>query len=191
MRRVFSSLAARVPTTTTRLAPAISFVAPRATATRSSAFAPTLGSSSSAAVANAVCVAAPSASFSGSAAAAAPAGPLVLVSKEGNVGVLTLNRPKALNALCDALVKELNAQLKALDSDDSIGCIVITGSEKAFAAGADIKEMQSQTYMSAYKSNMLAFWHDLTAIRKPIIAAVNGYARVLWLARCLLQPLVL
>ncbi len=75
-----------------------------------------------------------------------------------------------------AFSDRLNDELRKLDEDESVGCIIITGSEKSFAAGADIKEMQNQTFISAYRSNMLAFWHDLTQIRKPIIAAVNGYA---------------
>jgi enoyl-CoA hydratase/carnithine racemase len=100
----------------------------------------------------------------------------LLTETRGNVALVTLNRPKALNALCNGLVSELNAHLKELDANPQIGCIVITGSEKAFAAGADIKEMASQTYMSAYKQDMLAFWHDITLVKKPIIAAVNGYA---------------
>jgi len=121
------------------------------------------------------------ASFS-SAAAAPAAGAaaggerMVLVEKRGAVGIVTLNRPKALNALCNQLVSELNADLRTLDADDSVGCIIITGSEKSFAAGADIKEMAPQTFITAYRSSMLAFWHDLTLIRKPIIAAVNGFA---------------
>lgn len=101
---------------------------------------------------------------------------MILTEKRGKVGLITLNRPKALNALCDTLIKELNSQLKEYQEDPSVGAIVITGSERSFAAGADIKEMSSQTYMSAYQSNMLAFWHDITQIRKPIIAAVNGFA---------------
>lgn len=108
--------------------------------------------------------------------AAGSAGSLTLVEKRGNVGIITLNRPKALNALCNALILELNSELRKLDADESVGCIIITGSEKSFAAGADIKEMKDQTFISAYRSNMLAFWHDVTAIRKPIIAAVNGFA---------------
>lgn len=75
----------------------------------------------------------------------------ILSEKRGRVGLITLNRPKALNALCDALVGELNIQLQDFDNDPSIGAIVITGSEKAFAAGADIKEMASKTYMEAYR----------------------------------------
>jgi enoyl-CoA hydratase/carnithine racemase len=100
----------------------------------------------------------------------------LIVEKRGKVGLITLNRPKALNALCDGLVKELNAQVKCFESDPTIGAIVITGSEKAFAAGADIKEMSSKSYMDAYKNDMLAHWHDLTRSRVPVIAAVNGYA---------------
>jgi len=100
----------------------------------------------------------------------------IKVEKRGKVGLITLNRPKALNALCDGLVKELNAQLRALDADREVGAIVITGSEKAFAAGADIKEMSGKTFQEAYRTDMLAFWHDLTKVRKPIVAAVNGYA---------------
>lgn len=100
----------------------------------------------------------------------------LIVSKHDKVVLITLNRPKALNALCDGLVKELNQQLTQFDQDDSVGAIVITGSEKAFAAGADIKEMSSKSFAQAYNTNMLAFWHNLTQIRKPIIAAVNGYA---------------
>lgn len=101
---------------------------------------------------------------------------MILAEKRDKVGLITLNRPKALNALCDTLIKQLNAQLKEYQADPTVGAIVITGSERAFAAGADIKEMASQTYMTAYNSDMLAFWHDITYIKKPIIAAVNGYA---------------
>jgi enoyl-CoA hydratase/carnithine racemase len=101
---------------------------------------------------------------------------MTLVEKRGSVGVITLNRPKALNALCNSLILELNEELKKMEKDTQIGCIIITGSEKAFAAGADIKEMKDQTFISAYTSSMLAFWHDLTLIKKPIIAAVNGFA---------------
>jgi len=96
--------------------------------------------------------------------------------ENNRVGVVTLNRPKQLNALCDGLIAELNALLKVLDADPQIGCIVLTGSTKAFAAGADIKEMSSQQYPAVYRNDMLATWHDLTLIRKPIIAAVNGVA---------------
>jgi len=100
----------------------------------------------------------------------------ILTEKRGRVGLVTLNRPKAYNALCDGLIAELNQALKQFDEDKELGAIVITGSEKAFAAGADIKEMSSQSSVEAYKKDMLASWHDLTKVRKPIIAAVNGFA---------------
>jgi len=100
----------------------------------------------------------------------------ILTEKRGKVGLITLNRPKALNALCDGLIAELNQQVAEYDADQDIGAIVITGSERAFAAGADIKEMKDQTYMSAYNSNMLSRWHNITKIRTPVIAAVNGHA---------------
>jgi enoyl-CoA hydratase/carnithine racemase len=107
---------------------------------------------------------------------ATPKHEYILVEKKGKVGLITLNRPKQLNALCDGLVKELNTQLNIFDNDDDIGSIVITGSERAFAAGADIKEMSSKTFVGAYRSNMLSEWHNITKIRKPLIAAVNGFA---------------
>lgn len=90
--------------------------------------------------------------------------------------LVTLNRPKALNALCNQLMHELSQTLRDADANDRVSAIVLTGSEKAFAAGADIKEMLPQTNVTAYKTDMLAHWSDLTKIRKPIIAAVNGYA---------------
>ncbi|XP_046745066.1 uncharacterized protein LOC124410614 isoform X1 [Diprion similis] len=93
-----------------------------------------------------------------------------------NVAVITLNRPKALNALCDKLVDELGDAVTKFDNDDSIGAVVITGSEKAFAAGADIKEMKDRSYAQTVKSKMLAGWEDISKASKPIIAAVNGYA---------------
>lgn len=100
----------------------------------------------------------------------------ILVETKGNVGLVTLNRPKALNALCDGLIREVNAQMNAFDADPNIGAIVLTGSERSFAAGADIKEMKDKTYMEAYNTDMLSFWHDITKVRKPVIAAVNGFA---------------
>ncbi|KAJ3288662.1 ClpP/crotonase [Rhizoclosmatium globosum] len=100
----------------------------------------------------------------------------VLVEQRGRVGVVTLNRPKALNALNSALMKDLNEALRAFDKDDSVGAIVVTGSEKAFAAGADIKEMKDLEFVQCYKNNFLADWTGITSIRKPIIAAVNGFA---------------
>ncbi len=95
---------------------------------------------------------------------------------DGKVALVTLNRPKALNALCDGLINELNTVLAQFDKDPNVGAIVLTGSERAFAAGADIKEMSSKTFAEAYKTNMLAHWDNITAIRKPVIAAVNGFA---------------
>ncbi|KAJ5353536.1 hypothetical protein N7541_006100 [Penicillium brevicompactum] len=93
------------------------------------------------------------------------------------VGLITLNRPKALNALCSPLMKELNEALSTYDNDKSIGAIVITGSEKAFAAGADIKEMAPLSFSAAYSENFIAPWsHLANSIRKPVIAAVSGYA---------------
>lgn len=101
----------------------------------------------------------------------------IIVEKRAAVGLVTLNRPQALNALCSALIAELGQALDDMESDDAIGCIVLTGSEKAFAAGADIKEMQSQSYMDAYLSDFITDgWERVTTCRKPIIAAVAGYA---------------
>ena len=92
-------------------------------------------------------------------------------------GLITLNRPKQLNALNDTLMDELGAALKAHDADDSVGCIVITGSEKAFAAGADIGAMANWSYMDVYKSDYITRnWETIRAIRKPVIAAVAGFA---------------
>lgn len=102
---------------------------------------------------------------------------LVLVENRGRVGLLTLNRPKALNALNDALMDELGAALLAFDADPDIGAMVITGSEKAFAAGADIGAMKDLTYIEAYASDFITRnWETLRRIRKPVIAAVAGYA---------------
>ncbi|HBI83221.1 MAG TPA: enoyl-CoA hydratase [Alcaligenaceae bacterium] len=102
---------------------------------------------------------------------------LILIETRGRVGLLTLNRPKALNALNDALMDELGAALLAFDADENIGCIVITGSEKAFAAGADIGAMKDWSYMDVYKSEYITRnWETLRKIRKPVIAAVAGYA---------------
>lgn len=90
--------------------------------------------------------------------------------------MITLNRPKALNALCDGLLEDLIHAAKAFDKDDGVGAIVLTGSPKAFAAGADIKEMKSRNYVDSYLSNQFKNWADITAINKPTIAAVSGYA---------------
>ncbi|WP_250473130.1 enoyl-CoA hydratase [Caballeronia sp. GAFFF1] len=101
----------------------------------------------------------------------------LLVETRGRVGLITLNRPKALNALNDALMDELGAALKSFDADDDIGAIVLTGSEKAFAAGADIGMMAKYSYMDVYKGDYITRnWETIRSIRKPIIAAVAGFA---------------
>jgi enoyl-CoA hydratase len=101
----------------------------------------------------------------------------VLSETRGRVGLLTLNRPKALNALNDQLMDQLGAGLLAFEANDAIGCIVITGSEKAFAAGADIGAMKDWSYMDVYKSEYITRnWETIRRIRKPVIAAVAGYA---------------
>jgi len=103
--------------------------------------------------------------------------PLVLVETRGRVGLLTLNRPQALNALNDALMDELGTALLAFDADDDIGAIVITGSEKAFAAGADIGAMKDLSYADVYRSDFITRnWETIRRVRKPVIAAVSGYA---------------
>ncbi|KAL1986860.1 hypothetical protein VTN96DRAFT_5513 [Rasamsonia emersonii] len=109
---------------------------------------------------------------------ASPAYEYILTeSPKPGVGLITLNRPKALNALSSPLFKELNDALTKYDEDKDIGAIIITGSEKAFAAGADIKEMAPLTFSSAYSNNFIAPWsHLANNIRKPVIAAVAGYA---------------
>jgi enoyl-CoA hydratase len=101
----------------------------------------------------------------------------VLVEKRGAVTLVTLNRPEALNALNSIVLKELIEVFAAYDADGSQHCLVLTGSgEKAFAAGADIKEMQPQSFSDMYSSNFFAGWEKVTATRKPWIAAVNGFA---------------
>lgn len=101
----------------------------------------------------------------------------ILVETRGKVGLITLNRPKALNALNDALMDELGAALKAFDAEEGVGAIVITGSEKAFAAGADIGMMATYTFMDVYKGDYITRnWETIRSIRKPIIAAVAGFA---------------
>jgi enoyl-CoA hydratase len=107
---------------------------------------------------------------------ATPAYETLLVANKGKVGVITLNRPHALNALNALLISELNRALDRFEADPAIGCIVITGSEKAFAAGVDIKEMQAKTFVEAYGSDFLAPFDRIGHCRKPIIAAVAGYA---------------
>ena len=100
----------------------------------------------------------------------------LLVERRGRVGLITLNRPKALNALNEQLAIELTAVLAEYDRDEAIGCCVITGSEKAFAAGADIKEMAEKTFAEAYLGDFAANWDRAATVRKPVIAAVAGFA---------------
>src|SRR3712207_3812930 len=100
----------------------------------------------------------------------------ILVETRGKVGLVTLNRPQALNALNSTLVSELNQALDAFEADRGIGCIVITGSERAFAAGADIKEMQSHSYPQVYLDEFIGTWDRVASRKKPIIAAVAGFA---------------
>jgi enoyl-CoA hydratase len=101
----------------------------------------------------------------------------ILVETRGAVGLITLNRPQALNALCDALIRELGQALDGFEGDAAIGAVVLTGSEKAFAAGADIKEMASKTFVECYLEDFITNgWERITTCRKPIIAAVAGFA---------------
>jgi enoyl-CoA hydratase len=100
-----------------------------------------------------------------------------LRTEAGKVGVITLNRPKQLNALNEQLMDELGQALKAFDADAAIGCIVLTGSEKAFAAGADIGAMASYTFADVYKGDYITRnWETIRSVRKPVIAAVSGFA---------------
>ncbi len=102
---------------------------------------------------------------------------MILVETQGRVGVITLNRPQALNALCDQLMTELGDALRAFDADPAVGAIVITGSQKAFAAGADIKEMKDRTYPGVYFDDFIGKrWETVLTIQKPVIAAVAGFA---------------
>ncbi|MFS2114540.1 enoyl-CoA hydratase [Herbaspirillum frisingense] len=101
----------------------------------------------------------------------------ILVETHGQVGLIRLNRPKALNALSDALMIELGEALLAFDAQDEIGCVVVTGSEKAFAAGADISVMAGYDYMDVFNGEFITRnWETVRRIRKPVIAAVAGYA---------------
>ena len=99
----------------------------------------------------------------------------IIVETRGKLGLVTLNRPQALNALNEALIAELNDALAGFESNPEIGCTVITGSEKAFAAGADVKEMAGKTYVDAYLGRFLDGWTRISETRKPIIAAVSGF----------------
>ncbi len=101
---------------------------------------------------------------------------LVLIRREGRVGIAQLNRPEALNALSQALMMQLMDALEAFDADDGIGCMLVTGSDRAFAAGADIKEMAGATVVDMLNSAFIGQWDRLARIRKPVIAAVSGYA---------------
>src|SRR5215472_5828160 len=101
----------------------------------------------------------------------------ILVETRGPVGLITLNRPQVLNALCDALIRELGAALDAFEADDGIGAVVITGSAKAFAAGADIKEMATRSFTDVYLKDFITDgWERISTCRKPIMAAVAGFA---------------
>jgi enoyl-CoA hydratase len=101
----------------------------------------------------------------------------ILVERRGAVGIITLNRPQALNALNAALIAELGAALDELEADDAIGALVLTGSDRAFAAGADVKEMVEKTYIEAYREDFITRgWERVAQCRKPIVAAVAGFA---------------
>jgi len=100
----------------------------------------------------------------------------IIVETRGRVGLIRLNRPQALNALNSALMRELGEAIDGFEADGNIGCIVITGSDKAFAAGADIKEMADKTFDEAFLGNFAATWDRLAHARKPVVAAVAGFA---------------
>lgn len=100
----------------------------------------------------------------------------ILVERRGRTGLITLNRPKALNALNLQVMTDVVEAARELDRDPEIGCLVLTGSAKAFAAGADIKEMQPRDYMEMYLSDWFAVWDQFAQLRKPTVAAVSGYA---------------
>jgi len=100
----------------------------------------------------------------------------IIVETKGKVGIVRLNRPQALNALNAKVNEELTAALDAFEANDNIACVIITGSEKAFAAGADIKEMLAKSYMDAFKGDFAGNWDRIARMRKPVIAAVAGFA---------------
>src|SRR6202163_3802159 len=100
----------------------------------------------------------------------------IIVETKGRVGIIRLNRPQALNALNRALMAELIQAIDGFEADAAIGCMMITGSDKAFAAGADIKEMAGKSYMEAFMGNFVAAWDRVAHARKPVIAAVAGFA---------------
>jgi len=102
---------------------------------------------------------------------------MIELTRDNRVATIKLDRPKALNALCTAMMTQVAHALDSLEQDDEIGCVILTGSEKAFAAGADIKEMQDNKYLDIYKNDVFGLYHESIArFRKPIIAAVSGYA---------------
>ena len=101
---------------------------------------------------------------------------MILTETQGCAGLIRLNRPKALNALCDQLMDELAQALRAFDADPAIAAIIITGNEKAFAAGADIREMQPRSWPGTYLHDFIAPWEAVLTVRKPVIAAVAGFA---------------
>jgi enoyl-CoA hydratase len=100
----------------------------------------------------------------------------ILVERRGRVGLITLHRPEALNAINGKLVAEVNEALADFEADEAIGCLVLTGSDRAFAAGADIKEMSGRSFVDVVKTDFIAPWEGISRARKPIIAAVAGYA---------------
>jgi enoyl-CoA hydratase len=100
----------------------------------------------------------------------------IAVETKGRVGIIRLNRPQALNALNKALIAELTQAIETFDADDKIGCMLVTGSDKAFAAGADIKEMADKPFIEAYLSDFVSNWNAAAGARKPIVAAVAGFA---------------
>src|SRR5881275_1507350 len=100
----------------------------------------------------------------------------ILVERDGPVGIVTLNRPQALNALFTPLVQEMTQALEAFDADPDCRVLILTGGPRVFAAGADLKEMSAQTAVQALQNNRIAYWDRLKLITKPLIAAVSGYA---------------
>src|SRR5271165_6857895 len=100
----------------------------------------------------------------------------IIVETHGKVGLIRLNRPQALNALSSPLIEDLNAALEAFEADPEIGAIVLTGSEKAFAAGADIREMQDKSFADVFLGDFISRWENVSKTRKPVIAAVAGFA---------------
>ena len=100
----------------------------------------------------------------------------IIVETKGRVGIIRLNRPQALNALNKALIDELTRAIETFDNDDKIGCMLLTGNEKAFAAGADIKEMVDKPFIEAYLGDFVSNWNAVASARKPIVAAVAGFA---------------